>query len=177
MSGIARLARPFRSPLKIGPSIEKTLAAESVARPATQNGGRSSQSGNRVGVPARSPCGPGQFRRSSKAPAPRPPRVKSRGMRKTLLSEALILEAERARLSSAGDITKTTWGCVLQGFTTQSKPDRVASARECLEAAAQREPSNPNVWESLAEVINVQRVWGWGLPQEEASVDKRAHDI
>jgi tetratricopeptide (TPR) repeat protein len=96
------------------------------------------------------------------------------GYAEALLSEA-ILEAERARLSSGGDITKTTWGCVLQGFTTPSKPDRVASARECLEAAAQREPSNPNVWESLAEVINVQRVWGWGLPPEEVSVDKRAH--
>ena len=89
-----------------------------------------------------------------------------------LLSEA-ILETERARLSSAGDITKTTWGCILQGFA--GKPDRVASARECLEAAAQKEPSNPNVWESLAQVLEDQRVWGWGLRPEEASVDKRVH--
>jgi adenylate cyclase len=96
------------------------------------------------------------------------------GHAEALLSEA-ILDAERARLSSASDVEKTTWGCVLQGFAAGTKPDTVASARECLEAAAQREPSNPNVWESLADVIAVQRVWGWGLPPEEASVDKRAH--
>ncbi len=94
------------------------------------------------------------------------------GRAKGLLSAA-ILEGERGRLSSVGDITKTTWGCILEGFAT--KPDRVASARECLEAAAQREPSNPNVWESLTQVLDVQRVWGWGLPPEEASVDKRVH--
>jgi adenylate cyclase len=94
------------------------------------------------------------------------------GRAESLLDEA-ISEAESARLSSAGDITKTTWGCVLLGFNP--KPDTAASARECLEAAVQREPSNPNVWESLAEVINAQRVWGWGLPPEEASVEKRSH--
>ena len=96
------------------------------------------------------------------------------GRAESLLDEA-ILEAERARLSSAGDITKTTWGCVLLGFGAATKPDTVASARACLEAAAKREPSNPNVWESLAEVVNAQRVWGWGLPPDEASVEKRSH--
>jgi adenylate cyclase len=96
------------------------------------------------------------------------------GRAEGLLSDA-ILDAERARLSSAGDIEKTTWGCILQGFATPTKPDTVASARECLEAAAQREPANPNVWGSLATVIQQQRIWGWGLPPEDASVDKRAH--
>ena len=94
------------------------------------------------------------------------------GRAESMLEEA-ISEAESARLSSAGDITKTTWGCVLLGFNP--KPDTAASARECLEAAVQREPSNPNVWELLAEVINAQRVWGWGLPPEEASAEKRVH--
>ena len=37
------------------------------------------------------------------------------GRAESLLGEA-ILDAERTRLSSAGDITKTTWGCVLLGF-------------------------------------------------------------
>ncbi len=89
------------------------------------------------------------------------------------LIEQAILDAERTRLSSAGDITKTTWGCVLLGFNP--KPDTAASARECLEAAVQREPSNPNVWESLTETVNAQRVWGWGLPPEEAGAEKRVH--
>jgi adenylate cyclase len=96
------------------------------------------------------------------------------GRAESLMDEA-ILDAERTRLSSVGDITKTTWGCVLLGFAATTKPDTLASARACLEAAAKREPSNPNVWESLAEVINAQRVWGWGLPPEEASVEKRSH--
>jgi adenylate cyclase len=94
------------------------------------------------------------------------------GRAASLIDEA-ILDAERTRLSSAGDITKTTWGCVLLGFNP--KPDTAASARDCLEAAVQREPSNPNVWESLAETINAQRVWGWGLPPEEAGAEKRVH--
>jgi hypothetical protein len=91
------------------------------------------------------------------------------------LLRGAILDAERTRRISSGDIEKTTWGCVLLGFALDVKPDAAASARECLEAAAQREPSNPNVWEALADVINSQRIWGWGLPPEEASVEKRAH--
>ena len=96
------------------------------------------------------------------------------GRAEGLLSNA-ILNAERTRLSSEGDLEQSTWSCVLQGFASNTKPDTVASARDCLEAAAQREPSNANVWESLANVINQQRVWGWGLPPEEASVEKRGH--
>ena len=48
------------------------------------------------------------------------------GRAKGLLSAA-ILESERARLSSVGDITKTTWGCILEGFAT--KPDRAQRPR------------------------------------------------
>jgi hypothetical protein len=76
------------------------------------------------------------------------------------------LLSERTRLSSEGDVEQSTWSCVLQSFASSTKPDTVASARDCLEAAVQREPSNANVWESLANVVNVQRVWGWGLPPE-----------
>jgi adenylate cyclase len=95
------------------------------------------------------------------------------GRADALLGNA-ILDAERARLAAAGEIQKTTWGCVLLGFVG-GQPDTVASARDCLEAAAQREPSSPNVWVALATVIEQQRIWGWGLPAEEASVGKRAH--
>jgi adenylate cyclase len=91
------------------------------------------------------------------------------------LLSAAILEAERTRLSAADDIEKTTWGCVLLGLGVDQRPDTVARARACLEAAAQREPSNANVWEALAQVIQNQRLWGWGLPPEEASVEKRSH--
>jgi adenylate cyclase len=94
------------------------------------------------------------------------------GRADTLLGTA-ILDAERARLAAAGEIQKTTWGCVLLAFGSV-QPDTVASTRDCLEAAARREPSNPNVWLALATVIEQQRLWGWGLPAEEASVAKRA---
>jgi adenylate cyclase len=93
----------------------------------------------------------------------------------TGLLTAAILGAERARLSSAGDIEKTTWGCVLLGLGVDQRPDTVTRARACLEAAAQREPSNANVWKALAQVMANQRLWGWGLPPEEASVEKRSH--
>ena len=56
-----------------------------------------------------------------------------------------------------------------------AKPETAARARDCLEAAAQRDPSNPNVWSALATVLNAQRTFGWGLPPEEASVEKRAY--
>jgi adenylate cyclase len=91
------------------------------------------------------------------------------------LLSAAILDAERTRLSAAGDIEKTTWGCVLLGFASDQKPDTFARARDCLEAAAQREPSNANVWKALAGVIAGQRLFGWGLPPEEASVEERSH--
>ena len=91
------------------------------------------------------------------------------------LLSAAILDAERTRLSAAGDIQKTTWGCVLLGLGVDQRPDTVARARACLEAAAQREPSNANVWKALTNTIESERVWGWGLPPEEASVEKRAH--
>jgi adenylate cyclase len=86
-----------------------------------------------------------------------------------------ILDAEEKRLSSTPDGEKTTWGCVVQGNFIFSRPDTAARARDCLESAAQREPSNPNVWTALATVLNGQRTFGWGLPPEEASVEKRAH--
>ncbi len=68
------------------------------------------------------------------------------------LLRAAILDAERTRLSATEDIEKTTWGCVLEGFASDQKPDTAARARACLEAAAQRKPSNVNVWEALANV-------------------------
>ena len=86
-----------------------------------------------------------------------------------------VVNAEYARLSSTGDIGKTAWGCVLQGFLVWLKPETAAQARDCLEAASQRDPSNPNVWGTLATVLNAQRTFGWGLPPEEASVEKRVH--
>jgi TolB-like protein len=96
------------------------------------------------------------------------------GRAEALLSAA-ILDAERTRLSAASDIGKTTWGRVLLGLGVDQRPDTVARARVCLEAAAQREPSNANVWKALVLVIQNQRLWGWGLPPEEASVEKRSH--
>jgi hypothetical protein len=86
-----------------------------------------------------------------------------------------ILNAEYARLSSTGDIDKTAWGCAVQGYLLFFKPETAARVRDCLETAAQREPSNPNVWGALSYVLFSQRNWGWGLPPAEASVEKRAH--
>jgi adenylate cyclase len=96
------------------------------------------------------------------------------GRAEGLLSDA-IRDAEYARLSSTGDIEKTTWGCALQGYLIFSKPQTAARTRACLEAVAQKEPSNANVWKALENVTSAQRLFGWGLPPEEASVEERAH--
>src|SRR5271166_3217634 len=47
--------------------------------------------------------------------------------------------------------------------------------RDCLEAAALKEPLNANVWVALAVVVGDQRINGWGLPADEASIEKRSH--
>ena len=96
------------------------------------------------------------------------------GRAEGLLSDAM-LDAERARLSAAGDLDQTTWGCVIQGILVFSRPETAARARDCIEAAATKEPLNPNVWSALTVVLNGQRTFGWGLPAEEQSVEKRAH--
>jgi adenylate cyclase len=96
------------------------------------------------------------------------------GRAEGLLRDAM-LDAEYARRSAIGDVDKTTWGCVVQGYLIWSKPQTAARTRDCLEAAAQKEPSNANAWAALANVTFAQRLFGWGLPPEEASVEKRAH--
>jgi tetratricopeptide (TPR) repeat protein len=96
------------------------------------------------------------------------------GHAKGLLWSA-ILNAEYARLSSMGDIDRTAWGCAVQGHLLFFKPETAAHVRDCLEAATQREPSNPNVWRALSYVVASQRTWGWGLPPEEASANNRTH--
>ena len=34
---------------------------------------------------------------------------------------------------------------------------------------------NANVWVALSIVVADQRLWGWGLPPDEAGIEKRAH--
>jgi adenylate cyclase len=91
------------------------------------------------------------------------------------LLQFAILNAEDTRLSSAGDIGKTSWGCAVQAWLLFFKPEAAARVRECLEAAVQTEPLNPNAWKALAVVLRDQRYWGWGLPPQESSVEKRAY--
>ena len=54
-----------------------------------------------------------------------------------------VLNAEYARLSSTGDIGKTAWGCVLQGYQVFAKPETTAQARDCLEAACKESRPTP----------------------------------
>jgi hypothetical protein len=63
-----------------------------------------------------------------------------------------ILVAETARAQSKGDGRRTAYDCVVIGFSVG--PTTAAGARDCLEAAAQREPSNANVWIELGS-----RIW------------------
>jgi TolB-like protein len=94
------------------------------------------------------------------------------GRAAALMKEA-ILVAETARAQSKDDGQRTAYDCVVIGFSVG--PSTAAGVRDCLEAAAQREPSNANVWMALANVVKQQRIWGWGLSAGEAVIEKRDH--
>ena len=94
------------------------------------------------------------------------------GRAASLMKEA-ILVAENARAQSKDDGRRTAYDCVVIGFSVG--PTTAAGARDCLEAAAQREPSNANVWMALANVVKQQRIWGWGLSAGEEGIEKRDH--
>jgi adenylate cyclase len=87
------------------------------------------------------------------------------------LIQSAIFDSELTRAKAKQDEERTTYDCVLFGFSF--RPENASRARACLEAASQRESSNPNIWESLAVVVSSQRFFGWGLPPEEASIEKR----
>jgi adenylate cyclase len=90
------------------------------------------------------------------------------------LMQDAIFNAELTRAKAKKDGERTTYDCVVLGFS--AGPDTTtARLRDCLEAAAEREPLNANVWRALSTVVFVQRLWGWGLPPEEARIEKRAH--
>lgn len=54
---------------------------------------------------------------------------RSAGHAEELLGFA-ILNAEQARLSSTGDIEKTSWGCVVQGILIFARPDTAARVHD-----------------------------------------------
>ena len=87
--------------------------------------------------------------------------------------QSAIFNAELTRAKAKKDGERTTYDCVVLGLW--DNPDMTARLRECLEAAAKKEPLNANVWVALAVVVGDQRIWGWGLPPDEASIENRAH--
>jgi adenylate cyclase len=90
----------------------------------------------------------------------------------SLMQSAIFnTELTGAKAKKAGE--RTTYDCVVLGLGDM--PDTAAGVRECLEAAAGREPLNANVWTALSNVVGDQRFWGWGLPPDEASIEKRVH--
>jgi TolB-like protein/tetratricopeptide (TPR) repeat protein len=90
------------------------------------------------------------------------------------LMQSAIFNTELTRAKARKDGERTTYDCVVLGFS--AAPDTTtARLRECLEAAAQKEPLNAMVWAALAVVVDSQRLFGWGLPPDEASIEKRSH--
>jgi TolB-like protein len=89
------------------------------------------------------------------------------------LMQGAIFNADLTRAKAKKDGERTTYDCVVMGLGAD--PDTIARSRECLEAAAQREPLNANVWIALGSVVDEQRIFGWGLSPDEARIEKRAH--
>jgi adenylate cyclase len=90
------------------------------------------------------------------------------------LMQSAVFDTELTRAKAKKDEERTTYDCVLLGWSFRAE-NTTRRLRDCLEAASQREPSNPNVWLALATVVSSQRYFGWGLPPEEASIEKRDH--
>jgi class 3 adenylate cyclase/TolB-like protein len=84
-----------------------------------------------------------------------------------------IFETELTRAKAKKDGERTTYDCYVLALV--ENPDMAARLRDCLEAAAQKEPLNANVWVALGVLIGSQRIYGWGLPPEEANIAKRDH--
>src|SRR5271165_2825926 len=89
-----------------------------------------------------------------------------------LIQDGIFL-AEHKRAESKKDGERTTYDCYV--LAMMDNPDTALRLRDCLEAAAQKEPLNANVWVALAVVVGDQRINGWGLPPDEASIEKRSH--
>ena len=89
------------------------------------------------------------------------------------LMQSAIFNTELTRAKAKKDGERTTYDCVVLGLA--DNPDSAAGLRDCLEAAAQKEPLNANVWVALGVVVGDQRIWGWGLPPDEGSIEKRGH--
>jgi hypothetical protein len=89
------------------------------------------------------------------------------------LMQDAIFNAELTRAKAKKDGEQTTYDCDILGIGDD--PVAAARVRDCLEAAAEREPLNANVWRALWDVVGPQRVWGVGLPPDEASIEKRDH--
>jgi class 3 adenylate cyclase/TolB-like protein len=88
----------------------------------------------------------------------------------SLIKSAIFnVELTRAKAKKEGE--RTIYDCVILG--DGDDPDTIAQSRKCLEAAAQKEPLNANVWIALSGVFDDQRLFGWGLPPEEAGIEKR----
>ncbi len=88
-----------------------------------------------------------------------------------LMQDGIFL-AEHKRAESKKDGERTTYDCYI--LALGDDPDS-ARLRDCLEAAAKKEPLNADVWVALAVVVSDQRIYGWGLPPDEASIEKRSH--
>ena len=79
--------------------------------------------------------------------------------------------AELRRLEKIGQ-SDSAYGCLLKNM--MFTPAEAARLRKCEEAAAIKEPDSAFAWEGLAIVLEYQLWFGWGLPPEEASAEKRA---
>jgi TolB-like protein len=75
------------------------------------------------------------------------------------LMKTAIYYAELTRAKAKKDEERTTYDCVLLGWSFRAE-NTSRRLRDCLEAASQREPSNPNVWEALGSVLASQRFFG-----------------
>ena len=82
-----------------------------------------------------------------------------------------LYAVELQRLEKVGQ-SDSAYGCLLK--VNLVVPGDFARLRQCEEKAVISEPNNAFAWEGLAVAVQTQLAFGWGLPPEEASAEKRA---
>ena len=82
-------------------------------------------------------------------------------------------EFKRTQTKPAGELS--SYECIVQA-NYSSAPAIMARAHQCLGAVIEKEPANAHAWMALALVLQLQRIFGFGLSGEEtASVEKRLY--
>ena len=83
-----------------------------------------------------------------------------------------ILNAELTRAKTKKDGERTAYDCVVLGFG--DNPDAAGRLRDSSRPRRKKTLERQRLGSAYVVVAD-QRIWGWGLPPDEAGIEKRGH--